>query len=278
MSTATRWKHNPGDRASGDGSRHPRERPQTTDHDPAAKVSPADIVAAETLAKSATQTLYRVSKLRRPKNSDTSGEYDWYRELVPAERERIRSKWTVVAPRGVGPDVLAEELAPMIGRTVVATVDVEEVMAEWVQLTRLADAAGSLRNHRYNAARYGGRSLSQLFALSEPGEDDAESRGEADYLAAFAPCRLGPSPLAMDFNSWTREYEALVTESLRISETMDANPSRFLTAEETKLFDRLGELFPDPIGVRFERGDFGGPVQVFDSVRTGYLRVVVLVN
>jgi len=240
------------------------------------KASPADIVAAETLAKSATRTLHKVSKLRRPKKTDTSGEYDWYRELAPAERERIRSGWTVAAPRGVGPDVLAEELAPMIGRTVVATVDVEDVMAEWVQLTRLADAAGSLRNHRYNAARYGGRSLSQLFALSEPGEDDAESRGEADYLAAFAPCRLGPSPLAMDFNAWSMEYDAFVSKSLRISETMDADLSRFLADDETELFDRLGELVPDPIGVRFDRGEFRGAVQVFDAVRTGYLRVVVL--
>lgn len=147
-----------------------------------------------------------------------------------------------------------------------------------VQLTRLADAAGSLRNHRFNAARYGGRSLSQLFALSEPGEDDAESRGEADYLAAFAPCRLGASPLAMDFEAWRTEYEALVSESLRISETMDADYSRFLTADEMELFDRLRELAPDPIGDRFDRGEFRGPVQVFDAVRTGYLRVVVLVN
>jgi hypothetical protein len=242
------------------------------------KASPADIVAAETLAKSASRTLHKLPSLRRPKKSDTSGKYDWYRELAPAERERIGSKWTVVAPRGVGPDVLCEVLAPMIGRTVVGTVDIEEVMGEWVQLTRLADAAGSLRNHRFNPARYGGRSLSELFALSEPGEDDEESRGEADYLAAFAPCRRGPSPLAMDFNSWTSEYEALVGESLRTSDTMDADPCRFLTAEETKLFDRLGELVPDPIGVRFDRGEFRGAVQVFDAVRTGYLRVVVLVN
>ncbi|MGO9583711.1 MAG: helix-turn-helix transcriptional regulator [Acidimicrobiales bacterium] len=248
------------------------------DDDQSIKISPADIVAAETLAKSASRTLHKLASLRRPKKTDVSGEYDWYRELAPAERERIRSRWTVPAPRGVGPDVLAEELATMIGRTVVATVDVEDVMGEWVQLTRLADAAGSLRNHRYNPARYGGRSLSQLFALSEPGEDDAESRGEADYLAAFAPCRLGVSPLAMDFDGWRTEYEALVNESLRISETMDADSSRFLTADETELFDRLRELVPDPIGDRFDRGEIVGPVQVFDSVRTGYLRVLLLVN
>jgi hypothetical protein len=250
----------------------------TGDDDQSIKVSPADIVAAETLAKSASRTLHKVSDLRRPKRSDTSGEFDWYRQLLSAERERIRSRWTVPAPRGVGPDVLAEELAPMIGRTVVSMADVENLMNEWVQLTRLADAAGSLRNHRYNPARYGGRSLAQLFALSEPGENDAESRGEADYLAAFAPCRLGPSPLAMDFDAWRMEYEALVSESLRISETTDADPSRFLTAEETELFDRLGELVPVPVGLRFDRGDLVGPVQVFDAVRTGYLRVVVLAN
>jgi hypothetical protein len=166
----------------------------------------------------------------------------------------------------------------MIGRTVVGMVDVEDVMNEWVQLTRVADAAGSLRNHRYNLARYGGRSLSQLFALSEPGENDAKSRGEADYLAAFAPCRLGPPPLAMDFNEWRTEYEALVTQSLRICDAMDADPSRFLTADETGIFDRLGELVPEPIGLRFDRGDFGGTVQVFDSVRTGYLRVLIVAN
>ena len=166
----------------------------------------------------------------------------------------------------------------MIGRTVVGMADVEVVMGEWVALTRAADAAGSLRNHRFNPARYGGRSLTQLFALSEPGENDGESRVEADYLAAFAPCRLGPSPLAMDFDKWRTEYEALVSESLRISETMDADPSRFLTTDETELFNRLRELVPDPVGLRFDRGEFGGPVQVFDSVRTGYLRVVVVVN
>jgi hypothetical protein len=166
----------------------------------------------------------------------------------------------------------------MIGRTVVGMADVEDVMGEWVALTRVADAAGSLRNHRYNPARYGGRTLSQLFALSESGENDEVSRGEADYLAAFAPCRLGPSPLAMDFDAWSAEYEALVNESLRISESMDADPSRFLTTDETELFDRLGELVPDPIGLRFDRGDFGGTIQVFDSVRTGYLRVVVVGN
>ena len=252
-------------------------RVRRTDDHPI-KVSPADIVAAETLAKSASRTLHKLSSLRRPKKSDTSGEFDWYRQLPSAERERIRSRWTVVAPHGVGPDVLAEELAPMIGRTVVGMADVEDVMGEWVQLTRVADAAGSLRNHRFNPARYGGRSLSQLFALSEPDENDEASRGEADYLAAFAPCRLGLSPLAMDFDQWRTEYEALVSESLRISETMDADPSRFLDADETELFDRLGELVPDPIGLRFDRGDFGGTAQVFDAVRTGYLRVVVLVN
>jgi hypothetical protein len=253
--------------------------PQATGtDDESIKVSPADIVAAETLAKSASRTLHKVSDLRRPKKSDTSGEYDWYRLLAPSERERIRSGWTVVAPRGVGPDVLADELAPMIGRTIVGMADIEDVMGEWVQLTRLADAAGSLRNHRYNRARYGGRTLNQLFALSEPGENDEVSRGAADYLAAFAPCRLGPSPLAMDFNEWSTEYEALVSESLRISETMDSDQSRFLTADETELFDRLGELVPDPIGARFDRGDFARPVQVFDAVRTGYLRVVVLGN
>ena len=251
--------------------------PQATGtDDESIKVSPAAIVAAETLAKSALRTLHKVSDLRRPKRSDASGEFDWYRQLVPSERERIRSRWTVVAPHGVGPDVLAEELAPMIGRTVVGMADIEDVMNEWVQLTRVADAAGSLRNHRYNPARYGGRSLSQLFALSEPGENDAESRGEADYLAAFAPCRLGPSPLAMDFDAWRTEYEALVSESMNICETMDADPSRFLTSDETELFDRLRELAPDPIGVRFDRGEFRGPAQVFDAIRTGYLRVVVV--
>lgn len=252
-------------------------RVRRTDYQPV-KISQADIAAAESLATSASRTLHKLSGLRRPKKSDTSGEFDWFRQLAPSERERIRSGWTVVAPRGVGPDVLAEELAPMIGRTVVGMADVEKVMREWVQLTRQADAAGSLRNHRYNPVRYGGRSLSQLFALSEPGENDEESRGEADYLAAFAPCRLGLSPLAMDYDAWRTEYEALVSESLRISETMDADPSRFLTADETALFDRLGELVPDPIGIRFDRGDFGNPVQVFYTVRTGYLRVVVLVN
>jgi hypothetical protein len=166
----------------------------------------------------------------------------------------------------------------MIGRTVVGMVDVEDVMNEWVQLTRVADAAGSLRNHRYNPARYGGRALAQLFALSEPGENDGESRGKADYLAAFAPCRLGPSPLAMDFDAWRTEYEALVSESLRICDAMDADPSRFLDADETELFDRLGELVPEPIGLRFDRGDFGGTIQVFDSVRTGYLRVLIVAN
>ena len=246
--------------------------------DQSVKVSRTDIAAAESLATSASRTLHKVSDLRRPKRSDTSGEYDWFRQLAPSERERIRSGWTVVAPRGVGPDVLAEELAPMIGRTVVGMADVEGVMGEWVHLTRLADAAGSLRNHRFNPARYGDRTLSQLFALSEPGEDDSESRGEADYLAAFAPCHLGPSPLAMDFDAWRTEYEALVSESLRIRDAMDADPSRFLDADETELFDRLGELVPDPVGLRFDRGEFGGPVQVFDSVRTGYLRVVVVVN
>jgi hypothetical protein len=253
--------------------------PHTTGtDDESVKVSPGDIVAAETLAKSASRTLHKLPSLRRPKKSDTSGEYDWYRELAPAERERIGSRWTVAAPRGVGPDVLCEVLAPMIGRTVVGMADVEHVMGEWVQLTRVADAAGSLRNHRFNPARYGGRTLSQLFALSEPGENDEATRGEADYLAAFAPCRFGASPLAMDLDAWRTEYEALVSESLRISETMDADPSRFLTTDETELFNRLRELVPDPIGIRFDRGDFGGTVQVFDSVRTGYLRVVVVVN
>jgi hypothetical protein len=252
-------------------------RVRRTDDQPV-KISQADIAAAESLATSASRTLHKVSDLRRPKKSDTSGEYDWFRQLPSAERERIRSRWTVVAPHGVGPDVLAEQLAPMLGRTVVGMADVEDVMSEWVQLTRVADAAGSLRNHRFNPARYGGRALSQLFALSEPGEDDAKSRGEADYLAAFAPCHLGPPPLAMNFDEWSTEYEALVSESLRICDAMDADPSRFLTADETELFDRLGELVPNPIGIRFDRGDFGNPVQVFDAVRTGYLRVVVLVN
>ena len=252
-------------------------RVRRTDDQPV-KISQADIAAAESLATSASRTLHKLSGLRRPKKSDTSGEFDWFRQLAPSERERIRSGWTVVAPRGVGPDVLAEELAPMIGRTVVGMADVEGVMNEWVQLTRVADAAGSLRNHRFNPARYGGRSLAQLFALSEPGENDEESRGEADYLAAFRPCQLGPSPLAMDFNAWSAEYEALVSESRRICDAMDAEPSRFLDADETELFDRLGELVPDPVGLRFDRGDFGGAVQVFDSVRTGYLRVVVLGN
>jgi hypothetical protein len=82
----------------------------------------------------------------------------------------------------------------------------------------------------------------------------------------------------MDFHAWSAEYDALVGESLRICDATDADSSRFLTADETELFDRLGELVPDPIGARFDRGDFGGPVQVFDAVRTGYLRVVVLVN
>jgi len=100
------------------------------------KVSRTDIAAAEMLATSASRTLYKVSDLRRPKKSDTSGEYDWYRQLAPAERGRIQSRWTVLSPRGVGPDVVADELAPMIGRTVVGMSDVEEVMSEWVQLTR----------------------------------------------------------------------------------------------------------------------------------------------
>jgi hypothetical protein len=252
-------------------------RVRRTDDQPV-KISQADIAAAESLATSASRTLHKVSDLRRPKRSDASGEYDWYRQLAPAERERIQSRWTVLAPRGVGPDVVAQELAPMIGRTVVGMADVENLMGEWVQLTRVADAAGSLRNHRFNPARYGGRSLAQLFALSEPGENDGESRGKADYLAAFAPCRLGSSPLAMDFNEWSTEYEALVSESLRICDAQDADPSRFLDADETELFDRLGELVPEPIGLRFDRGDFGGTIQVFDAVRTGYLRVVVLVN
>ena len=252
-------------------------RVRRTDDQPV-KISQADIAAAESLATSASRTLHKLSGLRRPKKSDTSGEFDWFRQLAPSERERIRSGWTVVAPRGVGPDVLAEELAPMIGRTVVGMADVEGVMNEWVQLTRAADAAGSLRNHRYNPARYGGRSLAQLFALSEPGENDGESRGKADYLAAFAPCRLGSSPLAMDFNEWSTEYEALVSESLRICDAQDADPSRFLDADETELFDRLGELVPEPVGLRFDRGDFLSPVQVFDSVRTGYLRVLIVAN
>jgi hypothetical protein len=42
-----------------------------------------------------------------------------------------------------------------------AEADIENAMGEWVHLTRLADAAGSLRNHRCNRARYGGRSLSR---------------------------------------------------------------------------------------------------------------------
>jgi hypothetical protein len=246
--------------------------------DQSVKVSRADIAAAESLATSASRTLYKVSDLRRPTRSDTSGEYDWYRQLAPAERGRIQSRWTVLSPRGVGPDVVADELAPMIGRTVVGMSDVEEVMSEWVQLTRVADAAGSLRNHRFNSARYGGRSLSQLFALSGPGENDAESRGEADYLAAFAPCHLGPPPLAMNFDEWSTEYEALVSQSLGICDAMDADPSRFLDADETELFDRLGELVPEPVGLRFDRGDFLSPVQVFDSVRTGYLRVLIVAN
>jgi hypothetical protein len=82
----------------------------------------------------------------------------------------------------------------------------------------------------------------------------------------------------MDFDAWRTEYEALVDESLRISASMDADPSRFLDADETELFDRLGELVPDRIGARFDRGDLVGPLQVFDSVRTGYLRVVVVGN
>jgi len=50
-------------------------RVRRTDDHPI-KVSPADIVAAETLAKSPSRTLHKVSDLRRPKRSDTSREFD----------------------------------------------------------------------------------------------------------------------------------------------------------------------------------------------------------
>ena len=41
----------------------------------------------------------------------------------------------------------------MIGRTVVGMADVEDVMSEWVQLTRVADAAGMSRQAAWR--RYG---------------------------------------------------------------------------------------------------------------------------
>jgi hypothetical protein len=82
----------------------------------------------------------------------------------------------------------------------------------------------------------------------------------------------------MNFDEWSTEYEALVSQSLGICDAIDADPSRFLDADETELFDRLGELVPEPVGLRFDRGDFLSPVQVFDSVRTGYLRVLIVAN
>ena len=84
------------------------------------------------------------------------GEWDWYRDVTLPERVRLR-RWT--SRDGDGPDVVAGR----VGR------DVDDVMGEWLRLTRIVDAGLSVHRRKSGAGYvpptgpFGGQGLDDLF-------------------------------------------------------------------------------------------------------------------
>lgn len=73
----------------------------------------------------------------------TSGLYDWFYELDPAEQARIRQNW--MAPTGAAVDELEENIS----------------IEEWLSLTRRIDASRALATGRQlSRKRYGGLTVS----------------------------------------------------------------------------------------------------------------------
>lgn len=69
----------------------------------------------------------------------TSGLYDWFYELDPAEQARIRQNW--MSPTGVAVDELEENIP----------------IGEWLEITRRIDASKALQTGRtLSRKRYGG--------------------------------------------------------------------------------------------------------------------------
>lgn len=91
-----------------------------------------------------------------------NGEYDWFWELAPDERARVRDNWMTSSSSAQTPDEVEAAGVPI---------------DEWLALTRGIDAAKAVRTGRHlQAKRYGGRD--PLAYLGKVHPDELEGRVE----------------------------------------------------------------------------------------------------
>lgn len=105
----------------------------------------------------------------------TSGSYDWFYELDPAEQSRIRQNWMVTDEgveagagrrRGMTPDEIEEAGLPM---------------GEWLALTRGIDAARAVQTGReVSPKRYGGRDPYAYLKRARPEDEGSRVDGFTD--------------------------------------------------------------------------------------------------
>jgi len=99
----------------------------------------------------------------------TSGLYDWFYELAPAEQQRIRSNW--MSPQGFKVDELEDKMP----------------ISEWLSLTRRIDMSRAVaRGRRVERKRYGGLDPDRVV---EAGRGLGEARKKAGRRPRGRPSR-----------------------------------------------------------------------------------------
>lgn len=90
------------------------------------------------------------------RRAQVGGTYDWFWELAPEERTRIRDNWMTTDRSAMSPDEVEDTGVPM---------------SEWLALTRGIDAARAVKAGRtLQAKRYGGRHPLKFIEAGDPAE------------------------------------------------------------------------------------------------------------
>jgi len=185
------------------------------------------------------------------------GEFDWYWQLDPRDRD-----WIARAHMGPEPHLSAPDQVAMCMASFTGTDDIDANMAEWVRCLRVIDAASACRS------RVTWRRCSHLFvglSLShDPGALFGTYADAASYLAELREvpvedeqvrdliARLGPSPVEMDFAEWCDELQDLEARATGIESP--TGEWDILSAEDQTVWDRLEELLPGSVVVAVRAG------------------------
>lgn len=201
-----------------------------------------------------------------PEAHAPGGEWDWFYNLDPLEQKRLRRDWMTEATRGegrfgsggsnTGPDIIAEYWDP--------TLDFDDAIEQWLDLTRSIDQAGAVARGRLpSTGAHSGR-----VSLDAVAPDTAQ---EIDLYELFAPDEA--RSISAVLNRW-KQQESIDLERMLTQTTDRPAPWAMTETEFVEELEYLETTIPymEPIGWE---ADFAGddlvpiwdPVDVADRAR-----------